>query len=59
MNIESELYNFFKNITPVELANIRGKRQETSTRDKERLLKKVEEIDEILKKLNVKFSLDK
>lgn len=54
---KAELYNFFENISPAELSKIRGKRQETSTRDKERLLKKVAEIDEILVKLNVKFTV--
>lgn len=54
---KAELYIFFENISPAELSKIRGKRQETSTRDKERLLKKVAEIDEILVKLNVKFTI--
>ncbi len=35
MSTESELYKFFENISPAELAKLRQKRQDTSTRDKE------------------------
>ena len=59
MSKESDFYKFFENISPAELAKIRGKRQDTSTRDKNLLLKKVEEIQEILKKLDVEISLKK
>lgn len=59
MSKTTELYNFFKSMSPAELAKLRDKRQETSTRDKERFLKKVEEVEEVLKKLNVKFTLEK
>lgn len=59
MSRESELYKFFKNINATDLAKIREKRQDTSTRDKSRILKKVEEIEEILSKLNVEISLKK
>lgn len=57
--MESELYEFIKGLTPSELAKIRGKRQDTSTRDKNLLLKKVAEIEEILQKKSVKISLKK
>lgn len=59
MSTESELYKFFENITPAELAKLRSKRQDTSTRDKASFLKKVSEIEEILSKLNVEISLKK
>ena len=42
------LYEFIKSIKPAELAEIRGKRQNDSTRDKKNLLKRVKEIEEIL-----------
>ncbi|PWN59999.1 hypothetical protein [Chryseobacterium oncorhynchi] len=57
--MESELYKFFENISPAELAKLRQKRQDTSTRDKATLLKKVSEIEEILSKLNVEIFLNK
>ncbi|HAY3534670.1 hypothetical protein KRE40_12205 [Elizabethkingia meningoseptica] len=57
--MKKELYNFIKKISPVELAKLREKRQDTSTRDKNSLLKKVEEIEEILQKLSVEISLKK
>lgn len=56
---QTELYKFIENITPAELAKLREKRQDTSTRDKASLLKKVSEIEEILFKLNVEISLKK
>ncbi|PTT43213.1 hypothetical protein DBR28_00935 [Chryseobacterium sp. HMWF028] len=59
MSTESELYKFFENITPAELAKLRQKRQDTSTRDKASFLKKVSEIEDILQKLDVKISLKK
>lgn len=55
----SELYEFFQNIAPAELAKLRNKRQDTSTRDKASFLKKVSEIEVILSKLNVEISLKK
>ncbi|WP_159479800.1 hypothetical protein [Chryseobacterium sp. 18068] len=55
----SELYKFFGNISPAELAKVRDKRQDTSTRDKASLLKKVSEIEQILEKLNIEISLNK
>lgn len=55
--MENKLYTFFDNISPAELSKIRGKRQDTSTRDKAKLLKKVIEIEEILQKLNVEVTL--
>jgi hypothetical protein len=45
--MENELYKFFENLSPVELAKLREKRQDTSTRDKNLLLKKVSEIEAI------------
>lgn len=59
MTEESEFYNFFKKISPAELSKLRGKQQETSTRDKTLLLKKVSEIEGILNKLNIEISLKK
>ena len=57
--MENKLYKFFESLSPAELAEIRGKRQETSTRDKSRLLKKVAEIEEILQVKKVEISLKK
>ena len=54
-----KLYELIDNITPAELAKIRNKRQETSTRDKKLLLNKVAEIEEIIQKLNFEISLKK
>lgn len=56
---KNELYNFLEKLSPAELAKIREKRQDTSTRDKSLLLKKVAEIEVILSKLNVEISLKK
>lgn len=56
---KTDLYKFFKNITPTELSRVREKRKETSTRDKERLMKKVIEIEEILLKFNAKIYIIK
>ena len=57
--MKSELYKLLESISPVELSKLRDKRQDTSTRDKNLLLKKVTEIEEILIKLEVKISLKK
>ncbi|MEN5058878.1 hypothetical protein [Sphingobacterium kitahiroshimense] len=57
--MENELYKCFDGITPAELAKLRGKRQETSTRDKANFLKKITEIEDILKKLNINITLEK
>lgn len=53
------LYKFFEDMPPAELAKLRGKRQDTSTRDKNTLLKKISEIEEILSKENIEISLKK
>ena len=55
--MNTELYELFESISPAELSKLRGKRQDTSTRDKQSLLKKVSEIEDILKKLNKRISL--
>ncbi|MCS4229280.1 hypothetical protein M2408_005427 [Sphingobacterium sp. BIGb0165] len=57
--MDTELYELFESISPAELSKLRGKRQDTSTRDKQSLLKKVSEIEDILKKLNMRISLIK
>lgn len=56
---QSELYKFIDSISPSELAKHRDKRQDTSSRDKASLLKKISEIDELLFNLNVKISIKK
>ena len=55
--MKSELYKFFAELPPAELSKIREKRQETSTRDKTLLLKKVSEIEEILRKKDIEIFL--
>lgn len=55
----NKLYDLINNITPAELAKIRNKRQETSTRDKKLLLNKVAEIEEVIQMLNFEISLKK
>ena len=45
------LKEVFRFISPVRLAEARGRNQSTSTRDKKSLLKKIEEIEEALEKL--------
>jgi len=55
--MNTQLYELFESISPAELSKLRGKRQDTSTRDKQSLLKKVTEIEDILKKLNKRISL--
>ncbi|WP_454060735.1 type II toxin-antitoxin system RelE/ParE family toxin [Elizabethkingia ursingii] len=57
--MNTELYKFFEDMPPAELAKLRGKRQDTSTRDKNTFLKKVSEIEEILSKENIEISLKK
>lgn len=57
MEKENTLYKFFEEITPAELSKLREKRQETSTRDKNLLLKKVAEIEEILTKNFISINL--
>lgn len=54
-----ELYKHFENIPPAELARLRDKEQRLSTRDKQRLLKKIAEIEEILKKRGEKIEIKK
>lgn len=57
--MEKKLYKFFENITPAELAKLRGKRQDTSTRDKKVLLNRIAEIENILVELKVEIDLKK
>lgn len=57
--MNTELYKLLVNMSPAELAKIRGKRQDTSTRDQVSLLKKVTEIEQILQKLGLEISLQK
>jgi len=52
-----ELQFFFENTSPSELAKIRDKMQEASTRDKKRLLKKVIEIEKIVFDLGFQIEL--
>lgn len=56
---ERILYKFFNEIAPADLAKLREKRQDTSTRDKKIWLNKVAEIEEILAKKNIEISLKK
>lgn len=53
-----EISKIIEGITPFELARLREKRVEHSTRDKARLLAKVSEIEEVLclmgKKIEIK-----
>lgn len=55
----TKLSQFFEKISPTELAKLRDKRQDTSTRDKKLLLKKIKEVEDILLQLNVEISLKK
>lgn len=48
--MKNELHDHFLNIPPAELAKLRGKDQRLSTRDKQRLLTKIAEIESILEK---------
>lgn len=50
-----ELIEFFAKIPPAELARLRNRRQDTSTRDKKTFLSIVEEIEGIVKKKNGKI----
>lgn len=54
-----ELYKHIENIPPSELARLRDKEQRLSTRDKQRLLKKVAEIEEIINKRGEKIEIKK
>lgn len=42
-----ELIDFFNTIRPAELARLRGRRQDTSSRDKKKFLSMLEEIQAI------------
>lgn len=44
---EMKLWKFFQGIPPAELARLRGRRQDTSTRDKKKFLSLLEEIQTI------------
>ena len=55
--MEKTLYNFFVSLSPIELSKIRGKGRNTSTKDKNALLKNVAEIEEILSKKNIEISI--
>jgi hypothetical protein len=52
-----ELREEIENITPFELARLRGKRVEHSTRDKKLLLIKVAEIEEVLNSMGKKIEV--
>lgn len=52
-----KLEKFFSELSPSELARIRGRMQEASTRDKKRLIKKVIEIEKIVNGLGFSISL--
>jgi len=54
-----ELQKLFENTSPAELAKVRNKMQEASTRDKKRLLKKVIEIEKIVNDLGFEIELKK
>ena len=53
------LPDYFENMNHAELAKVRGKDQRLSTRDKERLLKKVAEIKSVATKLGEKLFIGK
>lgn len=53
-----KLSKLIEKTIPAKLAKIRGKRQETSTRDKARFIKKVEEVEQVVKKLGYKIMLE-
>ena len=59
MSKKKALYDFINSISPAELSKIRGKRQDTSTRDKKGLLSKITEIENILEKMNVEIFFKK
>ena len=52
-----ELKNAIEDIAPFQLARLRGKRVELSSRDKKQLLAKVAEIEEILSQMEKKLKL--
>lgn len=53
-----EIAKVIESITPFELARLREKRIEHSTRDKARLLAKVSEIEEVLNLMGKKIELN-
>jgi hypothetical protein len=57
INIMGELKEQIENITPFELARLRGKRVDHSTRDKNNLLKKIDEIEEIMQQVGKKIEV--
>ncbi|MCF0059844.1 hypothetical protein [Dyadobacter sp. CY356] len=52
-----ELINAIEDIAPFQLARLRGKRVELSSRDKKQLLTKVAEIEEILNQVGKKIEV--
>ncbi|WP_165940210.1 hypothetical protein [Dyadobacter psychrotolerans] len=52
-----EITKVIESITPFELARLRDKRVEHSTRDKARLLAKVSEIEEVLNLMGKKIEI--
>jgi hypothetical protein len=52
-----ELKNAIEEIAPFQLARLRGKRVELSSRDKKQLLTKVAEIEEILSQVGKKIEV--
>lgn len=52
-----ELKNAIEDIAPFQLARLRGKRVELSSRDKKQLLTKVAEIEEILSQMGKKIEV--
>ena len=58
-NSSNKLYNLFDELSPTELAKALGKDQTNSTRDKNRFLKKVVEIQHVLNKLNIELFFKK
>jgi len=49
---------FIKEQTPSSISHALGRRIQTSTRDKKRLLNKCEDIDRIIKKLGYKIVIE-
>jgi hypothetical protein len=54
-----EIKDFIAALSPAELAKARGRRQDTSTRDKISFLTKIEELERILDTLEVKIIIKK
>lgn len=54
-----EIKDFIAALSPAELAKARGRRQDTSTRDKISFLAKIEELESILETFEVKIVLKK